>query len=84
MRITVPQHGGSGAGYFRMGVGGTVFRLWDVLRRRKKVSPYLTAGYGEKVKAYLRAGARALRGEDYYPNSRVGWGGLCVSESLPL
>lgn len=39
--------------------------------------------YGEKVKAYLRAGARALRGETVYPNSRVGWGGLCVSSSLP-
>ncbi len=39
--------------------------------------------YGEKVKAYLRAGARALRGETAYPNSRVGWGGLCVSSSLP-
>jgi len=40
--------------------------------------------YGEKVKAYLRAGARALRGENEYPNSRVGWGGLCVASSLPL
>lgn len=39
--------------------------------------------YGEKVKAYLRAGARALRGEEEYPNSRVGWGGLCVEKSLP-
>lgn len=27
---------------------------------QKKVSPYLTAGYGEKVKAYLRKGARPL------------------------
>ncbi len=39
--------------------------------------------YGEKVKAYLRAGARALRGEYEYPNSRVGWGGLCAAGSLP-
>lgn len=39
--------------------------------------------YGEKVKAYLRAGARALRGEYAYPNDRVGWGGLCVASSLP-
>nr|WP_304955727.1 S8 family peptidase [uncultured Acetatifactor sp.] len=39
--------------------------------------------YGEKVKAYLRRGARALRGETEYPNGRVGWGGLCVSTSLP-
>lgn len=35
--------------------------------------------YGEKVKAYLRAGARALRGETEYPNSRVGDSGIIVS-----
>lgn len=39
--------------------------------------------YGEKMKAYLRKGARALRGETQYPNDRVGWGALCVSTSLP-
>lgn len=50
---------------------------WGIVRGN---DPFL---YGEKVKAYLRAGARALRGENYYPNDRVGWGGLCVSSSLP-
>lgn len=40
--------------------------------------------YGEKVKAYLRGGARAIRGEEEYPNSRVGYGALCVRDSLPL
>ncbi len=40
--------------------------------------------YGEKVKAYLRKGARPLRGEMQYPNSRVGWGALCVADSIPL
>lgn len=39
--------------------------------------------YGEKVKAYLRRGARPLRGEDIYPNERVGFGALCVEESIP-
>lgn len=39
--------------------------------------------YGEKVKAYLRAGAQPLRGESVYPNDRVGYGKLCVSESIP-
>jgi len=39
--------------------------------------------YGEKVKAYLRAGAQPLRGESVYPNDRVGFGKLCVSESIP-
>lgn len=39
--------------------------------------------YGEKVKAYLRAGAQPLRGESTYPNEKVGYGKLCVSESIP-
>ncbi len=39
--------------------------------------------YGEKVKAYLHAGARQLPGYDMWPNDQVGWGALCVSESLP-
>ncbi len=38
--------------------------------------------YGEKVKAYLRRGARPLRGETVYPNERVGYGALCVEDSL--
>lgn len=38
--------------------------------------------YGEKVKAYLRKGARPLRGEMEYPNDRVGYGKLCVAESI--
>ena len=43
--------------------------------------PYL---YGEKVKAYLRRGARPLPGFTQYPNPQIGWGTLCVRESLPL
>ena len=60
-------------------VAGSVALLmeWGIVRGN---DPFL---YGEKVKAYLRAGARPLRGEDVYPNSRVGWGALCVSSSLP-
>lgn len=42
--------------------------------------PYL---YGEKVKAYLRKGAKPIRGEVEYPNARVGYGALCVENSLP-
>ena len=42
--------------------------------------PYL---YGEKVKAYLRRGAKPIRGENSYPNARVGYGALCVADSLP-
>lgn len=40
--------------------------------------------YGEKVKAYLRAGARPLRGERETPNDRVGFGAVCVENSLPI
>lgn len=39
--------------------------------------------YGEKVKAYLRKGAKPIRGEQVYPNGRVGYGALCLSSSLP-
>ena len=43
--------------------------------------PYL---YGEKVKAYLRRGARELSGYNEWPNSLLGFGALCVKDSLPL
>lgn len=42
--------------------------------------PYL---YGEKCKAYLHRGAKAVLGEENYPNEKVGWGRLCVERSLP-
>ncbi len=35
--------------------------------------------YGEKIKAYLRKGARPLRGEREYPNDRVGADDIIVS-----
>lgn len=40
--------------------------------------------YGEKVKAYLRRGAEPLPGFADYPNSSVGYGKLCVENSLPM
>lgn len=39
--------------------------------------------YGEKVKAYLRRGARRLPGYEEFPNETVGWGALCVKGSIP-
>lgn len=39
--------------------------------------------YGEKVKAYLRRGARPLPGYREYPNTEIGWGTLCLRDSLP-
>ena len=41
---------------------------WGIIKGN---DPYL---YGEKVRAYLRKGARPLRGETVYPNARVGYG----------
>ncbi|MCH5261761.1 MAG: S8 family serine peptidase [Lachnospiraceae bacterium] len=43
--------------------------------------PYL---YGEKVKAYLRRGAKPIRGEADLPNARVGYGALCINNSIPI
>lgn len=40
--------------------------------------------YGEKVKAYLIRGARKLPGFDVWPNPQMGWGALCVKDSLPV
>ena len=40
--------------------------------------------YGEKLKAYLRKGARPLFDGQLYPNVRTGWGALCVRDSLPM
>lgn len=40
--------------------------------------------YGEKVKAYLRRGARQLPGFSEYPNPQIGFGVLCVRDSLPI
>lgn len=39
--------------------------------------------YGEKVKAYLIRGARKLPGISVYPDPRVGYGALCLRDSLP-
>ncbi len=42
--------------------------------------PYL---YGQKVKAYLRKGAVHLPRFEQWPNPAVGYGSLCVKNSLP-
>ncbi len=39
--------------------------------------------YGEKVKAYLRKGAKPLDGDLFYPNERTGWGALCLNNAFP-
>lgn len=40
--------------------------------------------YGEKVKAYFQRGARPLPGFTEYPNPQVGYGALCVENSIPF
>ena len=58
--------------------GCALLMEWGIVRGN---DPYL---YGEKVKAYLRRGARPLPGFDVYPNPQVGYGALCVRDSLPV
>ena len=40
--------------------------------------------YGEKVKAYLIKGAKRFRGFEAWPNPQLGWGALCLKDSLPI
>ena len=49
---------------------------WGIVRGN---DPFL---YGEKLKAYLRKGARPLLDRPLYPNIRTGYGALCVRNSI--
>lgn len=71
-----PVTGTSFAAPFVTGAAALLME-WGII---KENDPYL---YGDKVKAYLRKGARPLPGEIDIPNPRVGYGALCVAESLP-
>lgn len=51
---------------------------WGIVRGN---DPFL---YGEKVKAYFRRGASFIRGENVYPNDKVGYGALCLADSIPV
>ena len=82
--LLVPASGGgtmrvTGTSFATPLVTGTAALLmeWGIVRGN---DPYL---YGEKMKAYLRRGARPLRGESVYPNERTGYGTLCAGQSLP-
>ena len=57
--------------------GAALLMEWGIVRGN---DPYL---YGEKVKAYLRRGARQLPGYRKWPNAQLGYGALCVRDSLP-
>ena len=84
VQITAPVPGGSyrkfsGTSFATPFVtgGASLLMEWGIVRGN---DPYL---YGEKVKAYLRRGARELPGYDEWPNAMLGYGALCVRESLP-
>ena len=71
-----PVTGTSFAAPFVTGAAALLME-WGIIRNN---DPYL---YGEKVKAYLRRGAKPLPGFTEYPNPQVGYGALCVRDSLP-
>lgn len=50
---------------------------WGIIQGN---DPYL---YGEKIKAYLIKGARRLPGYEKWPNESLGYGALCVADSIP-
>lgn len=84
VNITAPTPGGAyttvtGTSFSTPFVTGSAALLmeWGIIQRN---DPFL---WGEKVKAYLRRGAQPLPGFNEYPNEAVGWGSLCVSESIP-
>lgn len=82
--IQVPATGGgyrivSGTSFATPFVTGSAALLmeWGIVRGN---DPFL---FGNKVKAYLRRGARALPGFSQIPNFRIGYGAICVEDSLP-
>ncbi len=58
--------------------GAALMMEWGIVKGN---DPFL---YGEKVKAYLRRGAKPLPGFTEYPNPQVGYGALCVRDSIPI
>ena len=56
--------------------GAALLMEWGIVKGN---DPYL---YGEKVKAYLQRGARQLPGYETWPNPQLGYGILCVEDSL--
>lgn len=80
VNLLVPAAGGgsqrvTGTSFATPVVTGTAALLmeWGIVRGN---DPYL---YGEKMKAYLRRGAKPIRGESVYPNEKVGAYGNIVS-----
>lgn len=84
VNVTAPVVGGgyaqfTGTSFATPFVTGSAALLmeWGLVRGN---DPYL---YGEKVKAYLRRGARKMPGYNEWPNGALGYGALCTAKSLP-
>lgn len=84
VRVTAPEAGGgyaefTGTSFATPFVTGSAALLmeWGIVKGK---DPYL---YGEKVKAYLRRGAKELPGYDVWPNEQLGYGRLCIKQSIP-
>lgn len=83
--IVAPQNGGgyeprTGTSFAAPIVtgSGALLMQWGIVEGR---DDFL---YGEKLKAYLIRGARELPGYDVWPNPQLGWGTLCLRNSLPV
>lgn len=83
--IMAPKNGGgyeavTGTSFASPVVAGSVALMmqWGIVDGN---DPFL---YGEKLKAYLIRGARQLPGYEVWPNPLLGWGVLCLRDSLPL
>ena len=83
VNIPAPRSGGgyasfTGTSFATPFVSGSAALMmeWGILRGN---DPFL---YGEKLKAYLIAGAKPIASESEYPNRRVGWGTLCTARSI--
>lgn len=83
VRVTAPAVGGgyaefTGTSFATPFVTGSAALLmeWGIVKGQ---DPYL---YGEKVKAYLRRGAKKLPGYEQWPNRELGYGRLCLKSSL--
>ena len=85
MDILAPRPGGgygnvTGTSFATPFVAGSAALLmeWGIAKGN---DPYL---YGEKLKAYLQKGAVPLPEFTEYPNPFVGYGILCLWNSLPV
>lgn len=84
VNVLAPRRGGgyarfTGTSFATPFVTGSAALLmqWGIVEGN---DPFL---YGEKLKAYLHKGARKLPGFEQYPNAQVGYGALCVRDSIP-